>query len=90
MVELLTREVTVDGLGRTADRMTDEHYAVGWGKVPAGLPGLRAGVPARRVSGTRLWIDPAEDLVLVYLTGKWGAAGEAIDAVTTAVYGGLA
>ena len=39
IVELLTREVTVDGLGATGDRLTDEHYAMGWGKVPAGLPG---------------------------------------------------
>jgi CubicO group peptidase (beta-lactamase class C family) len=90
VVDLMTREVTVDGLGRTADRMTDEHYAIGWGKVPAALPGSPLAFQHGGISGTRLWIDPAEDLVFVYLTGKWGAAGEFIDAVLTATYGGLA
>jgi CubicO group peptidase (beta-lactamase class C family) len=89
MVEWLTREVTVDGLGRMADRLADEHYAVGWGKVPAGLPGSPRTFQHGGISGTRLWIDPAEDLVFVYLTGLWGEAGEAIDAVLTATYAGL-
>ena len=42
------------------------------------------------ISGTRLWIDPAHDLVFVYLTGSWGGARESIDAVQLAVYAALA
>jgi serine-type D-Ala-D-Ala carboxypeptidase len=90
VVELMTREVTVNGLGRTADPLTDEHYALGWGK-----PGVASAASASAfghggVSGTRLWVDPAHDLVFVYLTGKWGGAREAIDEVQLAVYGALA
>ena len=32
LVDLMTREVTVNGLGATGDRLGDEHYAIGWGK----------------------------------------------------------
>ena len=38
------------------------------------------------VSGTRLWIDPAYDLVYVYLTGSWGLPTAPIDAVQAAIY----
>ena len=38
------------------------------------------------MSGTRLWIDPAHDLVVVYLTGVWGLPTQPIDAVQNAVY----
>jgi CubicO group peptidase (beta-lactamase class C family) len=41
------------------------------------------------VSGTRLLVDPDHDLVLVYLTGQWGGAVEAIDQVVMAAYGAL-
>jgi CubicO group peptidase (beta-lactamase class C family) len=41
------------------------------------------------VSGTRLWVDPAHDLVFVYLTGKWGGARESIDEVLLAIYAAL-
>ena len=41
------------------------------------------------VSGTRLWIDPAYDLVLVYLTGQWGSPQPASHDVLLAAYGAI-
>jgi len=89
MVELMTREITVNGLGATADRLTDEHYAIGWGKPGAASAGSPLAFGHGGVSGTMLWIDPAWDLVFVYLTGKWGGASEAIDDVLLATYGAI-
>jgi CubicO group peptidase (beta-lactamase class C family) len=86
IVDLLTREVTVDGLGDTGDRLTHEHYALGWGKPGAAAPGSPLAFSHGGVSGTRLLVDPAYDLVLVYLTGLWGGAAEAIDDVVMAAY----
>jgi serine-type D-Ala-D-Ala carboxypeptidase len=90
MVDLMTREVTDDGLGRMEDRLADEHYALGWGKRGMASPGSASAFGHGGISGTRLWIDPAHDLVFVYLTGKWGGAKESIDAVQLAVYAALA
>jgi CubicO group peptidase (beta-lactamase class C family) len=90
LVDLMTREITLGGLGASGDRLLDDHYAVGWGKPGPAMPGSPAAFFHGGVSGTRLWIDPAEDLVLVYLTGRWGGAGEAIDDVVYAAYGALA
>ena len=73
IVDLMTREVTVNGLGTTGDRLADDHYAIGWGKPGAGVTELsRSAFGHGGVSGTRLWVDPAYDLVFVYLTGPWG------------------
>ncbi|GAC1394881.1 MAG: serine hydrolase domain-containing protein [Chloroflexota bacterium] len=51
------------------------HYGLGWGM--GGLDGLRPG--SARVfehggqSGTRLWIDPDWNLIVVFLTNEWDA-----------------
>jgi CubicO group peptidase (beta-lactamase class C family) len=89
VLEQMTREVTVDGLGATGDPLTDEHYAMGWGKPGPASPASPAAFMHGGVSGTRLVVDPAQDLVLVYLTGQWGGAVEAIDQVVMAAYGSL-
>ena len=89
IVDLMTREVTVNGLGAMPDRLADEHYAIGWGKPGAASAASPRAFGHGGVSGTRLWIDPAHDLVLVYLTGSWGGAREAIDDVQMAVYGAI-
>ncbi len=88
-VELMTREVTVNGLGAMPDRLLGEHYAMGWGKPGTAEPASPLAFGHGGVSGTRLWIDPAYDLVFVYLTGQWGGAREAIDSVQLAIYGAL-
>jgi CubicO group peptidase (beta-lactamase class C family) len=85
-VELATREVTVDGLGRTADRLLDEHYALGWGKPGPAHPASAAAFGHGGASGTRLWIDPGHDLVVVYLSSSWGMPGAVIDETLFALY----
>jgi len=89
IVDLMTREVTVNGLGATGDRLLDDHYGIGWGKPGAASPASPLAFGHGGVSGTRLWIDPAYDLVYVYLTGLWGGASEAIDGVELALYGSM-
>lgn len=89
IVNLMTREVTVDGLGMTGDRLTDEHYAIGWGRPAPGTPSSPAGFGHGGVTGTRLWVDPAHDLVFVFLSGTWAGADDLIDNVQFAVYGSI-
>jgi len=89
VLDLMTREVTVNGLGAIGDPLADEHYAVGWSKPGPATPASPEAFQHGGVSGTRLLVDPAHDLVLVYLTGQWGGAVEAIDQVVMAAYGSL-
>jgi CubicO group peptidase (beta-lactamase class C family) len=89
LVDLMTREVTVHGLGRSADRLTDEHYAIGWGKPGPASAGSPSAFGHGGVTGTRLWVDPEYDLVLVFLSGTWSGADPLMDDVQLAVYGTL-
>jgi CubicO group peptidase (beta-lactamase class C family) len=89
LLELMTREVTVGGLGDTGDRLTHEHYAIGWGKPGAASPASPLAFLHGGVSGTRLLVDPGNDLVLVALSGKWGGAAETLDRVVMAAYGSI-
>ena len=86
---LMTREVTVGGLGSVGDPLLDEHYAIGWGKRGAASPASTSSFGHGGMSGTRLWIDPEHDLVFVYLTGVWGLPDEPIDAALNAVYAAI-
>jgi len=85
-VDLVTREVTVNGLGVVEDRLADEHYAIGWGKRGPTSPASASAFGHGGMSGTRLWVDPEHDLVVVYLTGVWGLPDPPIDAALAAVY----
>ncbi len=89
-VALATREVTVNGVGVNPDRLRDDHYALGWGKPGIASPGSSSAFGHGGASGTRLWIDPAYDLVYVYLGGAWGLPTQPIDAVANAIYASLA
>lgn len=40
-------------------------------------------------TGTQLWIDPARDLVVVFLTNRWGSDGHAKRLIANAVLGAL-
>jgi serine-type D-Ala-D-Ala carboxypeptidase len=86
---LFTREVTVNGLGATGDRLGDEHYAMGWGKPGPTSPASPAAFGHGGVSGTRLWIDPAFDLVIVFLSGCWGLPPQTIDEIVLSVYAAI-
>jgi CubicO group peptidase (beta-lactamase class C family) len=89
LVELMTREVTVNGLGATADRLIGEHYAIGWGKPGPTSAGSPSAFGHGGVTGTRLWVDPERDLVFVFLSGTWSGADPLIDDVQLAVYGSI-
>ncbi len=91
MVALMTREVTAPvgaagGIGWNANPLAADHYALGWGTPRADTIASPRAFGHGGVSGTRLWIDPAYDLVYVYLTGSWGSPTAPIDAVQAAIY----
>ena len=89
-VDLMTREQTVGGLGVAADPIQGSHYALGWGKPdPRTEPGSPASFGHGGATGTRLWIDPKHDLVVVYLTGAWDFPSGRIDRILHAVYAAL-
>lgn len=88
-VEVMTREVTVGGLGRTDDPLTSDHYALGWGRPGPATPVSRSAFGHGGITGTQLWVDPGHDLVLVYLTGVWEGPSEPADAVENAIYAAL-
>lgn len=89
-VDVMTRETTVGGLGGTGDPVTTDHYALGWGKPHVASPASSAAFGHGGITGTRLWIDPVHDLVVVYLTGVWEHPGERTDQVLNAIYAGVA
>ena len=78
IVDLMTREVTVDGLGTTGDRLADDHYAIGWGKPGAASPSSVLGFGHGGASGTLLWVDPA--VVRTSATSPAGAYGRSVAA----------
>jgi CubicO group peptidase (beta-lactamase class C family) len=86
-VDLMTREVTVGGPG--ARPTAQAHHYAPLGQAGHRQRGLAVSVRPRRASGTRLWIDPAHDLVFVYLSGSWALPLAPIDAVQHAVYAAL-
>jgi CubicO group peptidase (beta-lactamase class C family) len=88
-VDLMTREVTVNGLGAATDVLHAEHYAVGWAKPGIASPASPASFGHGGATGTRLWVDPAHDLVFLYLSGVWEMAHPPINAVHDAVYAAL-
>lgn len=71
---------------------TAVHYGLGWG-----LPGLTGQTSASArafghggATGTRLLIDPDDDLAVVYLANRWGAGDEPSLAAVQAVLSALA
>lgn len=87
-LSLMTRETT-DRPAPGTDPLRARHYGLGWGLPGPDAPGSREAFGHGGIAGTRLWIDPANDLVLVYLTGSWGMGAAPIDAVFGAVYAAL-
>jgi CubicO group peptidase (beta-lactamase class C family) len=89
-VELMTREQTIDGLGSMPDPLLAAHYALGCGKPdPRTSPASPEAFGHGGITLTRLWIDPACDLVFVYLSGIWDHAPRPIDVVLQAAYAGV-
>ncbi len=67
------------------------HFGIGWGKptLMRPLPGSSRVVSHGGASGTRIWIDPEADLVIVFFTNQWsadrGPEAEAIEGVYAAL-----
>jgi CubicO group peptidase (beta-lactamase class C family) len=89
-LELMTREVTIDGLGAHPDPLQEDHYALGWGVPSRASPTSPGSYGHGGASGTRLWVDPSRDLVVVYLGGSWEMPVTEISRVYAAVYAALA
>ena len=85
-VDLMTRETTVGGIGAAADPLDAHHYALGWGKPAPHDPASPSAFGHSGASCTRLWIDPAHDLVVVFLGGSWGRPTRLMDPIVDAVY----
>ena len=88
-VDLMTREVTVGGLGQQQDRALDNHYAIGWGKRNLTSPMSPRGFEHGGATGTRLLVDPEHDLVIVSLTGVWAHPRWTVDEAISGVYAAL-
>jgi CubicO group peptidase (beta-lactamase class C family) len=88
-VDLATREVTIEGLGRQEDRLIDDEYAVGWGKPDRTSPASAAAFEHGGAAGTRLLVDPGHDLVIVSLSGAWGLPSRTHDRAINGVYAAL-
>jgi CubicO group peptidase (beta-lactamase class C family) len=60
------------------------HFGLSWGKptMMRDLPGSKRVVSHGGATGTRLWIDPEADLVIVFFTNQWGPdRGPEIEAI---------
>ena len=89
-VELMTSEQT-EGVLEPGTPPRAPHYGLGWG-LPTregGMPGSPRTFGHGGATGTRLWIDPDADLVIVYLTNSWTVGESASLAAIAAVYGAL-
>ena len=89
VVDLMTRPHTNDVRERGTGR--DPGYGLGWG-----LPWLGRASPSGALSfghtgatGSTLIVDPANDLVVVYLRNDWSAPMTLTDEAVQAVYGAL-
>jgi CubicO group peptidase (beta-lactamase class C family) len=89
-VELMTREQTA-GIFEAGDPPQRPAYGLGWSKsgLSGRLPGSAAQFGHLGASGSRLWIDPPNGLVIAILANLWGVESRYSDAVVAAVYGAL-
>jgi CubicO group peptidase (beta-lactamase class C family) len=85
MTRLETRDLRDFASGEPA------HYGLGWS-----LSGLAGGSPASEsafghggATGSALLVDPAHDLVIVYLRNWWGVSSDATDAAISAINAAL-
>ena len=90
-VALMTRAHTGGLLDEGYTPPRPARYGLGWGG-PDGAEGSPASDRAfghGGATGTRFLVDPDADLVVVYLTNRWGTGPELSFAVIQAVYGAL-
>ncbi len=89
-LELMRREQTA-GVLESGDPPRRPTYGLGWGKstLNGRMPGPPEAVDHAGATGSRLWVDPVNGLVIALLVGRWGADRALADAAIAAVYGAL-
>lgn len=90
IADLFTREVVVPLFAPVTDPLQADHYAIGWGRPGPAAPAAASAFYHGGITGTRLWVDPGHDLVVVFLSGAWGTLGPRIDEQLLAIYAALA
>lgn len=90
LLELMRREQTA-GILEPGDPPRRATYGLGWGKstLSGRMPGPPSVVDHAGATGSRLWVDPSNGLVVALLVGRWGAERTLADAAIAAVYGAL-
>jgi CubicO group peptidase (beta-lactamase class C family) len=90
-LELMTNNHTPGMVELIDGRPQPFNYGLGWGKPHSDghvLASPRA-YGHGGVTGTYLWIDPAWNMVCVFLTNRWGLETDTARRVLNAVYGAL-
>jgi CubicO group peptidase (beta-lactamase class C family) len=94
LIELMTQDHLRGSVpGNQDGEDVPMHFGLGWGKptLMRDLPGSRRVVSHGGAVGTRLWIDPEIDLVIVFFTNMWspdrGPENEAIRGIYEALQG---
>lgn len=90
-IEIMTQEHTTGLLQAHPYEAERPHYGLGWqtkGRDPQ-LPGSPRAYCHNGVTGTQLWIDPAWDLICVFLTNEWGLEHNVRYRVVQAAYSAL-
>lgn len=89
-LELMRREQTA-GIFEPGDPPRRPTYGLGWAKstLDGRMPGPPQVIDHVGATGSRLWVDPVNGLVVALLVGRWGLGRELADAAIAAVYGAL-
>lgn len=90
-IAAMTRLQTVGLLDHSGATPAPARYGLGWGKAAprSGTLLSDAGFGHGGVTGTYLWIDPEADLVVVFLTNRWGVDRRSRALVVNAVMASL-
>lgn len=83
MAELQTAGIPVIAEDGSVSEM---QQGLGWRKATGPWPPGDTVLTHSGQTGTRLWVDPASDLVFAFLTNRWGADSEVALAVLEEVY----
>jgi len=92
LIELMTQDhIRGSASGNQDGEEVPMHFGLGWGKptLMRDLPGSRRVVSHGGAVGTRLWIDPDLDLVIVFFTNQWSADREPEHQAINGVYDAL-
>jgi CubicO group peptidase (beta-lactamase class C family) len=75
-IALMRQDQLGDGVpGEFDGEERSVHFGLGWGKptLMRTLPGSSAVVSHGGATGTRIWVDPEAQLVIVFFTNQWSA-----------------